>query len=258
MSYKVLKDKPLVEAIIEIRWALTSTSPGVEVDPHYKILLGRFYDRVSSEYSEHEQLPTALIPDEVFGQGVQHRFRVGPNDWPLLQIGPGVMTVNDTHKYTWPDFRSRSHAAVGMLFDAYPDLENLKINIMMLRYINAVDFDYTKENTFKFLKDKMNIGISLPSNLFGNSGIKNEPRKLNWQSSFVCENPQGIVIARFATGHRKDRAVLLWETIVQSEAQEVPSMPSEFEEWLDAANDVAHNWFFTLIEGDLEREFKGD
>lgn len=90
MPSKVLKNKPLVEAILEVKWALTSPTPGVQIDPHYKILLGRLYDKVCEQYPEHEQLPTATVPDEIVGHTVQHRFRYAPNDWPLIQVGPGI------------------------------------------------------------------------------------------------------------------------------------------------------------------------
>ena len=35
---KELKNKPLVEAILEIRWKLRGASPGPQTDPHYKLL----------------------------------------------------------------------------------------------------------------------------------------------------------------------------------------------------------------------------
>ena len=44
---KELKNKPLVEAILEIRWKLQGLPPGPQVDPHYKLLLGRLFDRHS-------------------------------------------------------------------------------------------------------------------------------------------------------------------------------------------------------------------
>lgn len=45
---------------------------------------------------------------------------------------------------------------------------------------------------------------------------------------------------------------------MQSSGKDVPAMPNKFEEWLESAHNITHNWFFKLIEGDLEREFRGD
>jgi uncharacterized protein (TIGR04255 family) len=69
MLRKPLKNKPLIEAIFESRWELVEPSPEMKVDPHYKILIGRLYGKISDEYpsreQSREQLPTATMPDEI-------------------------------------------------------------------------------------------------------------------------------------------------------------------------------------------------
>jgi uncharacterized protein (TIGR04255 family) len=80
-----------------------------ELNPqhNYKILLGLIYDRVTKEYPHHEELPAASVPDELAGHIVQHRFRKSENNWPLIQIGPGLVTLNDTNNYTWKGFQKK-------------------------------------------------------------------------------------------------------------------------------------------------------
>jgi len=258
MPGKTLKNKPLIEAILEVKWALTSPIAGVQTDPHYKILLGRLYDKVREDYPEHEQLPTASMPDEIAGGMVQHRFRHAVNDWPLLQVGPGIFTLNDTHKYTWPDFRCRAIKAITKLFEAYPKPDTLKVINLLLRYIDAVEFDYMKEDIFLFLKDKMKVIALLPNNLFTDNEIQNIPKHFNWQSTFVCRHPPGTVTVRFATGQKEGKPCLLWETMVQSDGSEVPQMPRDFEQWIVSAHNITDDWFFKIIEGELERRFNGE
>jgi len=258
MPSKILKNKPLIEAILEVKWALASPAPGVQIDPHYKILLGRLYDKVSGDYPEHEQLPTATIPDEIVGQTVQHRFRYGPNDWPLLQVGPGILTLNDTHKYVWSDFRSRSLTAIDKLFEAYPKPTDLKIESLLLRYIDAIEFDYLTSSLFEFIKDKMKVTISLPGSLFANQEIRQNPDVFSLQAAFVCQNPKGLVTVRFASGQKDARPALLWETLVESKGDSVPIMPKGFAGWIDTAHTITDDWFFKLIEGELERRFSGE
>lgn len=258
MPSKILKNKPLVEAILEVKWALTSPTPGVQIDSHYKILLGRLYDKVSEQYPEHEQLPTATIPDEIVGQTVQHRFRYGPNDWPLLQVGPGILTLNDTHKYIWSDFRSRSLSAVDKLFEAYPKPSDLRIESLVLRYIDAVEFDYLKSDLAEFLKEKMKVAISLPESLFASLEVQKHPVFLGLQSVYPCQKPKSQVTVRFSSGQKESRPALLWETLVESKGDDVPPMPKGFANWIDAAHTITDDWFFKLIEGELERRFSGD
>ncbi|MGI6139109.1 MAG: TIGR04255 family protein [Candidatus Hydrogenedentales bacterium] len=255
---KELKHKPLVEAILEIRWGLEGKFPGSQTDPHYKLLLGRLFDRIISDYPEHEQLSAANWPDEFVGYMVQHRFRVAANSWPLVQIGPGIFTVNSTDDYTWQDFRPRVTAAIKKLFDAHPNVEELKITNLVLRYIDAVDFDFNTNNAIDFLRDKLKVDISLPDTLFTDTGVENKPNRFTFQSSFECQNPKGLITIRFATGQNHNSPAVVWETTVESAGVDVPEMPKKFDDWINAAHKITDDWFFKMIEGELERKFSGE
>jgi uncharacterized protein (TIGR04255 family) len=256
---KELKHKPLVEAILEVRWKLQGQPSGPQIDPHYKLLLGRLFDRFLHDYPEHEQLPTASIPDEMAGHVVQHRFRVAQNSWPLVQVGPGIFSVNSTADYTWPDFRARALTAIGKLFDAHPKSGEFKITNLILRYIDAVDFDSKIENVFSYLNHNLKVNVSLPDSLFGNiGGVEKRPTNFTWQGSFESVTPKGLISIRFATGSKELTPALVWETMVESAGVDLPAMPDSFEDWFDAAHTLSDDWFFKMIEGELERRFSGE
>lgn len=258
MPNKQLANKPLVEAIFELRWALVSQSPGHETDPHYKLLLGRLFDRLQSGYPEHEQLPTANFPDELVGHVVQHRFRSGRDQWPLIQVGPGILTVNSTADYVWKDFCIRTVNAVDTLHDAHPKVGELKVSKLILRYIDAVEFDDSKENAYAFLRDYLKVSAALPPNLFDGTGVEDRPQLFAWQSAFKCSAPKGRVSIKFATGKKDDKPAIVWETTIQTTGDDVPAMPIEFQAWLDAAHTITDDWFFKLIAGELEKRFSGE
>lgn len=254
---KVLKNKPLVESIFELRWNLQEPTPGIKVDPHYKILIGRIYDKLKDEYQFHEQLPTASIPDEIAGYVVQHRFRKDKDKWPLIQIGPGIITVNDTEGYVWEHFEKRIIRAVNTLFEAYPVSKNgLNVNNLVLRYIDAVDFNFEKDDIFGFLREHMKITVNLYSNLFESTGVEKLPLGFDWRFSFRSSKPKGAVYLRFVRGKKKESDALIWETMVQSVSEEVPEIPAEMDEWLNNAHDLTDDWFFKLIEGELLGRFE--
>ena len=258
MSHRDLKNKPLVEAVLEVRWRLAGQPPGPQSDPHYKLLLGRLYDRLQAEYPEHESLPTANIPDELVGHVVQHRFRVGPTEWPLVQLGPGIFAVNETGKYVWSEFRNRVVGAVGKLYEAHPKASELVIESLSLRYIDAVEFDYNSRNVLEFLRDNLKVAVDLPVSLFDNTGVEDLPQSCSLQTTFRCQEPPGQVHVSFATGRRDERPALLWDTTVRSSEQDVPSLPDGFPAWVDSAHAITSDWFFKLIEGNLERRFSND
>src|SRR5437660_1110055 len=89
MTHKHLKNKPLVEAHVEIEWALQEQAQGIKTDPYYKMALGRFYERIMNEYPEHETLAAAKFPETMVYHTAQHLFRVARGRWPAIQMGPG-------------------------------------------------------------------------------------------------------------------------------------------------------------------------
>ena len=254
---RILKNKPLVEAIFEIRWELQEPALGMKIDPHYKILIGRIYDRIKNEYPFHEQLPTATMPDEIAGYIVQHRFRKDKDKWPLIQIGPGIITLNDTDGYVWEDFESRIHHLLDVLFDAYPDSDNnLRINLLLLRYIDAVDFDYEKYDVFSFLRENLKIDIEVYEELFKETGVKGLPLGFDLRFSFPAKKPKGAVHLRFVRGKRKNVDALIWETHVQSVGEETPKTEEQISSWVIDAHTLTDDWFFKMIEGELLRRFE--
>jgi uncharacterized protein (TIGR04255 family) len=256
MPRKVLKNKPLIEAIFEIRWELRDIAEGLKIDPHYKILVGSLYSQLKDEYPYHEALPAASIPDDIAGHVIQHRFRKGKNQWPLIQIGPGILTVNDTEDYIWENFEKRVIHAVNNFFEIYPDPETLKINSLLLRYIDAVEFDFSSNDIFQFLADKMKTTIQPYNELFKETGVDSIPLFFDWRFSFPCTNPKGVIHLRFIRGKKEDIDGLIWETMVQSANEQVIPMPEKISDWLNDAHALTDDWFFKLISGELERRFE--
>lgn len=251
-----LANPPIVEALVEVGWAMDKSSGLNLIDPHYQLLLGSFYQRVKSEYPFHEALPAASIPDEVTGSVVKHRFRVAKDSWPLIQIGPGVMSVNETEKYTtFEKFKPRAIKALNDLFEAHPKSNELEIKRLILRYIDAKEIDYSQENIHKFISDKMHIPMKLPSFIFQNGNLEEIPTSFKWQTSLRCNDPAGMAILSFSTGIRSGKPALIWEQILRSEDDDIDNMPDKFGEWIDSAHKIIHAWFDKLIEGDLKREF---
>ena len=257
MVRKILKNKPLVEAIFELRWELQEPASGIRIDQHYKILVGRIYDRVNKEYTFHEQLPTATMPDEIAGYVVQHRFRKSKDEWPLIQIGPGIITLNDTTGYVWEDFEKRISHVLDTLFEAYPVAEsNLKANRLLLRYIDALNFDYGRDEIFTFLKEKMKTNIEIHEKLFENTEVNRLPLGFDLRFSFPSTKPKGATYLRFVRGKKEDTDSLIWETQVQSIGDDAPKVKNEITAWVKEAHKLTDDWFFKIIEGELLRRFE--
>jgi uncharacterized protein (TIGR04255 family) len=251
-----LSNPPLIEAIFEIKWRLQEAAPGLKRDPHYSLLIGRIFDRLNDQYPFHEPLPSASIPSEMVAGVVQHRFRKGKDEWPVVQVGPGVFTVNDTEKYTWDDFGKRVIEGVNTLCEVYPDAENLTIDSLMLRYINGVEFDFGGEDIFRFLAEKMKVGFSLHPPLFQDTGVEERPLGLDCRFTFACAAPKATMNLRFTRGKRHDADALIWQTNLVARSSDMPKLPGELGDWLEKAHAVLEDWFFKSIEGDLLKRFE--
>lgn len=250
-----LENKPLVEAIFELQWALQSSGSN-EVDPGFRILLGRLYDRIRQEYPTLEDLPQALIPEELTGRLVRHRFRVSKEGWPLLQVGPGVLSVNETEGYAWEGFKPRLIQAVKALFDSYPtDIHPLQITQALLRYLDAIPFDGEKP-LLQFLRESLHTTVELDPRLFREPQDAASPNGLNLSLVFRLPDLPGAVATTFNLGKRNEKPSIIWDTQILARGDDVPKMPEDYELWLEKAHAVAGQWFRTLSRGSLYESFR--
>lgn len=253
----ILKNKPLIEAIFEAHWALKGQVGDFKVDPHYTILLGRMYDRLVADYPFHEQLPTANIPVEIAGRVVQQRFRAIEEGWPLVQFGPGVCTLNDTSGYDWEkNFRPGIVNLVTKLFEVYPKPDDLQIENLTLRYIDAIDFDYNEENIFDFLETEMKLTVGIQDRMFHKTGVLEKPQVLDLRFAFRSEIPAGSLQLRFFKGNREGQDALIWETVFNSSGEDAAKNIDAIIEWADKAHQITSDCFFEIVDGELLRRFE--
>lgn len=256
MKGRTLRNAPIVEVIFEARWQLKEIQPGLLSDPNYSLLIGSLYQRLRQKYPFHQALPTASIPNEMVSGIVQHRFRKAKDQWPLVQLGPGIFTVNQTKGYNWVDFKKRVVEGVNALFEIHPNVQELNIQNLGLRYINAIEFNFERDDIFQFLKEQLKIDISLPSPLFEDIPVKRMPLELDYRFSFVCAKPEAVIKLRLARGKQQQNDAVIWEAMIDTGSNGLPELPSQLEGWLEDAHDVIEDWFFKLIKGDLEKRFE--
>jgi uncharacterized protein (TIGR04255 family) len=245
----------LVEAIVEIRWA-----PKPEGDPSYPLLVGRLSEALREEYPAYEPAPHADLPATMAAQMylVQHRLRARKEGWPLVQVGPNVFTINETEAYDWEgDFRGRVIDAVQAYYKARPEARDMRPQSILLRYIDAIEVEWTQESILEFMKKELKTGIELPPALFEGTGVDQLPAGLDFRVSFRTHSPRGMAHLRFASGQSHDKDALILETMVQSADEDVPELPGAFAGWLEEAHRIPSTWFERLTEGNLYRRFQG-
>ena len=266
-----LQTNPLLEAWLEIRWQLQALAPGgppqVATDPYFPFAVGLFYESVKDSYQYREELDASQVPPGLFPYVVRYRFRPGEGEWPLMQLGPGVATVNFTKSYTWDRFKEASLYLRSKLLQAYRGAD-LIAETLILRYRNGIPFEYGSEDLLRFLEERLNTSIALPPQIPGFAGSTAWPSSASIVLTFDLSDPRGTGTVRLSTGGRRqaktgaDRdsvvKMLLWQFEVASGGADAPDIREDgkFTSWLTSAHALVHEWFFASIEGPLAREYK--
>jgi len=251
-----LPHPPLQEVIFELKWRLDQIQPGVLKDSHYQILIGTLYAKLrEAGYSFHEALQTSHIPDELVPYIIQHRFRPAQDQWPLFQIGSGILTLNDTIHYSWPDFSGRIRDLIVNFFDVYPEPDSLHIIEMNLRYINAVTLPEGKDPK-EFLNQSMGADIVMPEALFVNTGVRNRPVGFDIYQRFQEEKNGSVVMIRYLYGHGTPPGRFIWETAVHTDGENLPKQPEKIMQWCNQAHDLTHDWFLKMCSDELMESFR--
>jgi uncharacterized protein (TIGR04255 family) len=164
-----LPKAPLQEVILEVRWgSAVKGTPGVFIDPGYAFALGKFQAFISARFPVSVKKFPLDIPPQVIGNQPDYQFWSEGRTWPVIQLGPGVLTVNDTEKnYEWAKtFFPLASETIEHLFKAYS--ENLKFSGFSLRYIDVVKTqDYGFSDWPDFIKKQINFSFDNQYNTRG-------------------------------------------------------------------------------------------
>ena len=252
----VLTKPPILEAIFEMRWDLAPV-PNTQVrrDPAYPLLYGRLYDRFKKEYTVVEDLPSVQAHPDASPYMVRHRMRKAADKWPLVQVGPGVITVNEGKEYSWDKFREEIIRFFEAFTDFYP-ASTFPLNIIKteLRFINGIEIQ-EGENPLQFLSEKLHTKIEMDSALFAPNKVLPIPEGISLNAGFKTEQPQGQVMLGIGSGEIMDKSAMLQQMLLQSIGENAPQDLGTLDPWLDGMHKIAKNWFETLCRGEVMKRF---
>lgn len=259
-EHRQLKNPPLVEALFEIRWTLGQVAPDVFHDPGFGVAHVRFYDLVKHTFPFIEPLPSLQVPNELTPYIPKYRYRVDGNKWPLVQIGPGVASLNFTKPYTWRSFLEYAKKLIPNVLEAYKG-HDLVFSSIMLRYINAEPFDYERADLLGFIEK--NLHTTFYSPVKSGSLHAKSVEAVNWITQYKLTKPKGMGILRFSTGiSGEEIKSILWEQVVQAIGDQVPQPDndknSEIIQWLKSAHNVVEDWFFSIVGEALLKKYEED
>lgn len=251
MSNKYPK-APLVEAIFELKWKLLDNRNGMPVDNNYTLLIGSLQSKLNEKYPFHDTLPTINLPEEIAKWVVQHQFRKEKNSWPLYQIGPGILTFNETQGYYWPNFSNDLKEVVSTFFEKYPDINKLIIHDVSLRYLDVLNFDFST-NVLDFFSKELGIKFELPPDIFGEIVTKKTPINPDFRIVYPTDDSLNETGIRISRGNANGGNSLMFEFFISSVQNSSLKDKEDIFKWVDASHEITSKWFKIVFKQKIER-----
>src|SRR5690606_34121562 len=120
------------------RWPLQPDTSGQQlIDPEYAFALGKFQDALKDAFPHHVAKFPSEVPYQLLNYQTAHQFWQKNKQWPVVQLGPGIATVNDTEQnYEWK--KTYLPNVETMLKALQKSYGKLVFKSLSLRYIDVV------------------------------------------------------------------------------------------------------------------------
>ena len=247
-----LEKAPLKEVIFEGRWQLDVNEDNKEADNGLEVAIGTLRQLSIEKYSYHKRKFENIVPYQWFKHQLVHQYWKSENEWPVIQLGPGIFTFNDINQnYDWSKIYFPSLIeTVEWLYKSYD--YSIKMNFARLTYIDSVntaDYGYA-DDWHGFINRFFRFNFQNHFNFNG---------KLNrFEFNQFFDLPNGSVLNfNISTGKQESQnyedPIILWQT---SFYQQKNFSKDELIAWADEAHTQSRDIFKKLITEELYESFK--
>lgn len=240
-----LPNAPLLEVIFELKWDITSKADVVD----FQYLHGDLYASLKSKYTHRESLLPPEVPLDIVKGTPVFRFRESRGSYPLVQIGPGIISLNTVdNKYFWNQFRDESNEILNLLNEIYPKFSKLNLS-PALTYLDFFEYDKNEDNPLNFINS--NFQLSLKDVFMNSTDAK--MHDVNFTFNYkVDENTVSMNLRNGKINNEKEGLILQTKIIGVKEQYNTYKL----KEWLNNAHDLSSNMFKSLTSGKLYESFK--
>ncbi|NJL14806.1 MAG: TIGR04255 family protein [Microscillaceae bacterium] len=242
-----LPKAPLQEAIFELRWPLKPDSSGRRlIDTEYPFALGKFQDALKETFPYHIEKFPSEVPHQILNYQTTHQFWQGEKEWPVLQLGPGIATVNDTEKnYIWEKtFLPNIEKMLEALKKSYGEMV---FSHLSLQYIDVVDVaNYGMKSWEQFITANINFNFSNQYNTRGSL------RHFHFEQAFDLE-ALGLMTTHFSSGVNEQKEdIFIWQTAVIKQCEVTAT---EVIEWAKKAHECTSSVFKEICKQEFYASF---
>jgi uncharacterized protein (TIGR04255 family) len=260
MAEQVYDRAPLVEVIAEVHWSLKQlhSAPNAWIDPYFDLFRDQFLAASSANLPFVEQLVPKEIPVEFVANQPHLRLRPEQNGWPLVQIGPGILTVNAVPPYDgWSHHRDFLNWVLEALWNSYPlAAQTLKVSQLHLRYIDAFDDTFGLERYSDFVSGNLGIANPIRKSVVDSVVADGTDVTFAVDSQFQNKSPEGSIgRVRVNRGQANGKDAVIVEFHCDSQTTALPQVTGAVGGWFDEAHATLHTMFDQTISDDLKGKF---
>ncbi len=240
-----LPNAPLLEVIFEIKWDIANKSDIID----FQYLHGDLYSNLKSKYSYRENLIPPDVPAEVVKGNPVYRFREKEGSYPLVQVGPGLITLNTLdNKYYWDSFRDEANKILTILSDIYPKHANLSLS-PALTYVDFFRYNKNTENPLDFVNSNLKLSLSDDFMNYKTS----ELRDINLTFNYKIEGKTVSLTLRNGTINNRTQGLVMQTKIIGAKEK---YDTQKLKDWLEDAHDLSSNTFRSITSGKLYESLK--
>ncbi len=242
-----LPNAPLMEVIFEIKWDIMNKADIID----FQYLHGDLYSNLKDKYPHRENLIPPEVPFDVVRGMPVFRFRENENSYPLVQVGPGLLTINTIDsKYFWQKFRGEASKVLSILNKIYPKCKELNLS-PALTYIDFFDFDKEKMTSVDFINT--NLQLNITESFINETEIKAELNDINFKFNYkVNDDILSLNLSDGKVNNNKGGIVLQTKVIGKKDKYS----KDELETWIDTSHELSSDIFKSLTKGKLFESFK--
>lgn len=249
-----LPNAPLQEVVFEVNWELDiDPTTNQQTDSKFDLAQGVFANTVmKAGFPIWRRMPNASLGGiiaSINNYQPLHQFWAGQNQWPVLQIGPGIMTVNDTERnYSFEgSFYSLIGSSLDILHDSYQ--REMKFSRVSLRYINSVEL-----NGEQIIDLTGFLGSNLLIDIKKGFEIPGRLSNISLHEVYLLDDGSELNIA-VGSGNRFDtnKPAILWQNALTKNGS---FDLGHIKEWLSQAHEVTSQLFKQMASKEFYESFK--
>jgi len=197
-----------------------------------------FAELVREKFPFYRRIPSPIVPPAWLNRRPVHQFRKGEDQWPVLQLGPGLFTANDTEKtYVWEaELRPLIEYGLDALVKSYKEPPSFEK--VALRYIDAVELEGEfKDDFIKFIETNLQVRV------LGSFEEGGTVRNQSISQVYLLADDSTLHLT-ISDGRRNKRPAVVWQTAIVKEEQ---LKVEEIKNWISHAHSTLSDLFKRML-----------